>query len=337
MVEARERLRHLGSYVIVRQLGAGGMGTVWYAEHRLLARPAALKLISPKVLGPDPANHDQVRLRFEREAKATASLSSCNTITIFDYGVAADGSFYYAMELLDGLDLQQLVTAFGPQPPTRVIHILIQACLSLGEAHLHGLVHRDVKPANIYLCRMGLDVDVVKILDFGLVSERTSAAPLTAVGMVHGTPAYMAPEQAQGKPLDGRADLYALGCVAYWLLTAKPVFAVKDSVGLMLAHIHAPPPPLAVAANHVIPKALSDLIASLLAKNPAHRPPDALAVIAALRAIPEEAGTAWTPSRAQQWWQKHHREPPPAAVPAGSTTRSCLASAAGAEGEAVVG
>jgi serine/threonine protein kinase len=311
---AKERLRSMGSYTLVRQLGAGGMGTVWQAEHRMLARPAALKLINPQVLGHTSEAQLHMRARFEREAKATASLRSRNTVTLFDYGVAGDGSFYYAMELLDGVDLHELVSQFGAQPPGRVVQILMQACASLGEAHQHGMVHRDIKPANIYLCRLGLDVDVVKVLDFGLVSERAQDPHLTAAGTVHGTPAFMAPEQAQGHAIDGRADLYAIGCVAYWLLTGRLVFEKRDGMAMMLAHVNVPPPPIAVASGQRIPAGLAKLIMRMLAKDPGQRPADAIEVIAALRDLPSDPEPDWSPSLAEQWWRLHRAPGAPVAA-----------------------
>ena len=214
----------LGSYKLVERLGQGGMGEVWRAEHRLLARNAAVKLVRPEVLGGGgPEDAQVIRRRFEREAQATAALGSPHTIRVFDYGVTDDGTFYYVMELLAGRDLESLVREFGPVQADRVVYLLRQVCHSLAEAHARGLVHRDIKPANIYVCRLGLEFDFVKVLDFGLVKVRQPRGQqaLTAT-MEHttGTPAYMAPEIILGETnVDRRADVYALGCVAYYLLT----------------------------------------------------------------------------------------------------------------------
>src|SRR5512138_1005983 len=199
-VEA-SRARELGSYRLVEPLGAGGMGEVWRAEHRMLARPAAIKLIRPEILGPGDTDGRQVLLqRFEREAQATALMRSAHTVELYDFGVTDEGTFYYVMELLDGLDLSQLVKLSGPVPPERAVHFLRQICDSLGEAHATGLIHRDIKPANVYVCRHGRKLDFVKVLDFGLVkrgAERDgNSEQATLDNLAGGTPAFMSPEQA---------------------------------------------------------------------------------------------------------------------------------------------
>ncbi|HYE05936.1 MAG TPA: serine/threonine-protein kinase, partial [Planctomycetota bacterium] len=302
---AERRLQAMGSYTLLHQLGSGGMGTVWKAEHQMLARPAALKLINFATLGYGDGERAQAQERFEREAKATARLRSRNTVTLYDYGVAADGSFYYAMELLDGLDLDRLVTEFGAQGAGRVVPILIQICNSLAEAHAQGLVHRDIKPANIYLCRLGTEVDVVKVLDFGLVTERTRPdARASGPGVVRGTPAFMAPEQAQSRAIDGRTDLYAVGCVAYWLLTGRTVFDDNDPMAAMVDHITLAPTPIASRVPS-LPDGLATIVMTLLAKDPAQRPADAGAVIDALHAVRLPADQAWRPDAANAWWAKH--------------------------------
>jgi serine/threonine-protein kinase len=206
--------RALGSYHLVERLGEGGMGEVWLARHRLLASSAAIKLVRPERLGAvGSENAATTRRRFEREAQATAALTSPHTIRVFDFGVTGDDTFYYVMELLDGRDLETLVAEFGPLPPARAIHLLRQVCRSLAEAHARGLIHRDIKPANIYVCRMGLEYDFVKVLDFGLVKlEDGSRAPawVTAIPVAVGTPAYMAPETILGEDsVDRRVDVYA--------------------------------------------------------------------------------------------------------------------------------
>ena len=307
VVSAQERLERMGSYTLIKELGVGGMGAVWLAEHQLLARPAALKLIKFDLFAHTPAERATAQGRFEREARATASLRSRNTVTLYDYGLSADGAFYYAMELLDGLDLERLVVDFGAQPVGRVVQLLIQILSSLAEAHDHGMVHRDIKPANIYLCRLGTEVDVVKVLDFGLVAERTQGrSQLTGVGVVQGTPAFMAPEQAMAEPLDGRADLYAVGCIAYWLLSGKLLFDKEEPMALLLEQVSTVPPALATVAAQPIPFELNDLVMQLLAKAPADRPENARAVIRLLRAVRLTPEQAWSTERAEIWWALHH-------------------------------
>ena len=278
--------RDLGSYELVERLGEGGMGEVWRARHRLLARPAAIKLVRPAMLsaGSEADARTTVR-RFEHEAQATAALTSPHTIRLFDFGVADDGSFYYVMELLDGRDMASLVAKFGPLPPARAIFLLQQVCHSLAEAHSRGLVHRDIKPANIVVCRMGLEYDFVKVLDFGLV-QVTGPNPthdltqsLAALEGVVGTPAFMAPEMIVGSgKVDHRADLYALGCVAYFLLTGQQVFQGGTQMQALIDHVSTAPRPPSALAPAPIPRALDALVLECLEKDPARRPPDALTV-----------------------------------------------------------
>src|SRR5206468_1620159 len=224
------RMEDIGSYTLDSRLGTGGMGEVWKAKHKLLAREAAIKLIRPQVLQSSTGRQEfLLRKRFEREAQVTASLRSPHTVALYDFGHAKDGSFYYVMELLDGIDLETLVDQYGPMDPGRVVHILYQACKSLEEAHKAGLIHRDIKPRNILLCKLGLEYDFAKVLDFGLVKSLrptdVAESMLTVEGVITGTPAYLAPEIALGnRDIDGRADLYSLGCVAYFLLTGLLVF-----------------------------------------------------------------------------------------------------------------
>ena len=298
-----ERAEQIGSYQLVERLGEGGMGEVWRAEHASLARPAAIKLIRGEALGGTGDEPATALRRFEQEAQTTAGLRSPHTITLYDFGRTQDGSFYYVMELLDGIDLQLLVEKFGPTPPERAVHVLRQACHSLAEAHARGLVHRDIKPANIYLCRHGLELDFVKVLDFGLVKHTAAGSAcdprLTQEGQISGTPTYMAPEVAAGEGLvDDRTDLYALGCVAYWLLTGRTVFAGETALKQILAHVAEPPAP---ASRHVaLPAALDALVLRCLAKKPGDRPQSAEALAAALAALPLEP--PWTPERARAWW-----------------------------------
>ncbi len=304
--------RDLGSYELEERLGGGGMGEVWRARHRLLARPAAIKLVKPEMLGGgDGAGVDgrQALRRFASEAQATAALTSPHTIRLFDYGVTDDGRFYYVMELLDGRDMAALVADFGPLPVPRVLYLLRQVCHSLGEAHGRGLVHRDIKPANIFVCRMGRDADVVKVLDFGLVqyAERDPAQDLTETlttlqGLV-GTPAFMAPEViVGGSQVDHRADIYALGCVVYFLLTGRHVFQGGTQMQSLIDHVSTPPQPPSQHAPGV-PPWLDALVLACLAKSADDRPRDADAVLQRIAA--HDIAPAWTNSTARNWWQTH--------------------------------
>jgi serine/threonine-protein kinase len=219
------RAQELGSYRLIERLGQGGMGEVWRARHRLLARPAAIKLLRPSIVGAGGEAASDALRRFEREAQVTAQLRSPHTVELWDFGVGQDGGFYYVMELLDGLNLEALVKRHGPVPAERAVFLLRQICHSLAEAEANGLVHRDIKPANIFVCRYGGEHDFVKVLDFGIVKATHAASATTGIlatqdDVQHGTPAFIAPEQALGNAhVDGRADIYATGCVAYWLLT----------------------------------------------------------------------------------------------------------------------
>ena len=302
---AVRKARELGSYRLVTRLGEGGMGEVWRAEHRLLARPAAIKLIRPDVLGFARERTGQVLRRFEREAQATALMRSPHTLELYDFGIADDGTFYYVMELLDGFDLDELVTRFGPVPAERALHFLRQICASLGEAHEAGLIHRDIKPANLYACRYGRDVDFIKVLDFGLVKHGDggdeAADKLSGEQqMVGGTPAFMAPEQAVGDPVDARSDLYSVGCVAFWLLTGVPVFRGRTAVETMMMHVHVEPDPPSHCTDRPIPPELDAIVLSCLAKEPAARPQTADDLAARLGAI--RTPQAWTAERARDWW-----------------------------------
>jgi plasmid stabilization system protein ParE len=303
-----KRARELGSYRLEAKLGQGGMGEVWRARHRMLARPAAIKLIRPSFVGggAGAVSADASR-RFEREAQVIARLRSPHTVDLFDFGIAEDGSFYYAMELLEGLDADALVRRFGPVPADRAIHLLRQVCHSLSEAQSCGLVHRDIKPANIFLCRYGEEYDFVKVLDFGIVGQvrdpDQGGTLHTGENALHGTPAFMAPEQAMGTDVDGRADIYAVGCVAYWLLTGQFVFAAETPVGLLLQHAQAAPAPPSTRAPLPIPRALDDLVLSCLAKEPGDRPQSAREL--SLRLAEVDGGSAWTGDRAREWWAAH--------------------------------
>jgi eukaryotic-like serine/threonine-protein kinase len=303
-----KRARELGSYQLEEKLGEGGMGEVWRARHRMLARPAAIKLIRPALSGSfaTTAASDVVR-RFEREAQVIARLRSPHTVELFDFGIADDGAFYYVMELLDGLDTDALVRGFGPMAPERVIYVLRQICHSLSEAHSHGLVHRDIKPANIFLCHYGEEYDFVKVLDFGIVRGSRDATDTIAVhtqeNAIQGTPAFIAPEQALGEEVDGRADIYAVGCVAYWFLTGQFVFTAENPVGMLVQHANKPPTPPSLRTALPIPRALEDLVLSCLAKEPVNRPPSAKAL--SLRLAELASSQAWTQDDAREWWQTH--------------------------------
>ena len=306
------RARELGSYRLENRLGAGGMGEVWRASHRLLARPAAIKLIKSPEPGTLAAISDDTRRRFEREAQVIAQLRSPHTVTLFDFGVTDDGAFYYVMELLDGVDADALIKRFGPIPAERVVHIVRQMCHSLSEAESCGLVHRDIKPANIFLCRYGEDHDFVKVLDFGITKAINKASAetqtnLTVVNVVHGTPAFIAPEQALGSAdVDTRADIYSTGCVAYWLLTGQQVFTADTPMGLLLAHAHSTPEPPSSKTQSPIPAELEALILSCLAKDRDHRPSSARDLLRRLDAL--AFPQPWTEERAREWWRAHLRE-----------------------------
>jgi len=299
--------RELGSYQLVGLLGNGGMGEVWEAEHRLLARSAAIKLIRPELLGSGPQSDATLRKRFEREVEATAALSSPHTIQLFDFGVSDEGMFYYVMELLTGRDLESMVREFGPVSPDRAVYLLRQVCHSLADAHARGFVHRDIKPANIYLCRMGLDYDFVKVLDFGLVKDRNRDAMrtlVTAADGTTGTPAYMAPEIILGEAdVDCRADVYALGCVAYYLLTGRLVFEADTPMKMVLEHVQSAPVPPSQRTELPIPRELDELVLACLEKNPENRPQDARALFRA--ACGCTACDTWNNDRAREWWEAH--------------------------------
>jgi serine/threonine protein kinase len=329
---AEARVRELGSYRLVAKLGAGGMGEVWRAEHRLLARSAAIKLIRPDALQAEVV--DEVRERFRREAQVLASMKSRHTIAIFDYGVTNDSTFYYVMELLDGLDLEQVVVRYGPQPAARVIQMLIQACSSLAEAHEAGLYHRDIKPPNLFLCRAADEVDIIKLLDFGIVQTvnepprplpdgRPSASnldtpKLTQMGAMLGTPGFMAPEQILGMQIDARADIYALGCVAWWLLAGGEVFSrAGGEMKVLHRHMHDPLPSLRSVMRSWLPEGLEQIVYAMLAKEPEQRPTDARELARALRAIEIPQAYTWTYERAAAWWRNYSPPAPVASVPSG--------------------
>lgn len=313
--EQVRQARELGSYHLIERLGQGGMGEVWRARHRLLTRPAAIKLIRPlaatSIIGYEAAS------RFEREAQAIASLRSPHTVELFDFGIADDGTFYYVMELLDGLDAARMVNKFGPMPAARVIYVICQVCHSLSEAESISLVHRDIKPANVMLCRYGEDYDFVKVLDFGLAKAihepgaaegASTLTALTAEHAVQGTPAFMAPEQVLGGPhIDNRADIYATGCLAYWLLTGQLVFHGDTPMQLLVQHAHAMPEPPSARTELPIPTELDAAVLACLAKDPLDRPQTARELARRLEAVPVRG--EWTPELARVWWETHQAVP----------------------------
>jgi serine/threonine-protein kinase len=303
------KAREMGSYQLVELLGHGGMGEVWRAQHRLLARSAAIKLVRPEVLGASTdAEARLVLRRFEREAQATASLSSPHTIHLFDFGMTGEGAFYYVMELLQGRDLESLVREFGPLPANRTIFLLRQVCHSLADAHARGLVHRDIKPANIYVCRMGLEYDFIKVLDFGLVKFRDrSSAHQTMMTVDHGTtgtPAYMAPEIILGDAdVDRRADVYALGCVAYFMLTGQLVFEADTPMKMLVQHVQTPPAPPSQRTEIRIPRELDEVVLACLEKDPNKRPQDAEELFRI--ACGCKGCDGWNSDEARIWWETH--------------------------------
>jgi serine/threonine-protein kinase len=292
--------RRLGQYQLQRRLGAGGMGEVYLAEHVLLKRPCAIKLIRPERAG-DPRNLQ----RFEREVKTTATLSHPNTVQIFDYGHAEDGTFYYVMEYLPGLTLEQLVEQQGPLAPARAVHFLRQVCGALREAHAAGLIHRDIKPSNVMVCERGGVHDTAKLLDFGLVLPRGNPAQdakLTQDGAFAGTPAYMSPEQAGGQEgLDARSDIYSVGAVAYFLLTGRPLFTGRTVVKMLAAHLYEEPEPISTHRPG-IPADLEAVILRCLAKDSAKRFPDAESLELALAQCPTVG--EWTRQAAGRCWSR---------------------------------
>jgi serine/threonine-protein kinase len=302
------KAREMGSYQLGELLGRGGMGEVYKATHRMLARPAAIKLIRPEMLGAVDAEAARLAVtRFRREAEAAANLRSPHTVELYDFGVTEDGTLYLVMEFLDGMDLETMVRKTGPLTGGRVIHILRQVCDSLEEAHARGLVHRDIKPANIHLGQVGLRHDVVKVLDFGLVKEVSNVSlehsMATIPGqMALGTPAYMAPEMALGEPVDGRADIYALGCVAYYLLTGRIVFEAETAFQLIAKHLQSVPVPPSERTDRPITPELERLILKCLAKNPNDRPKSAAQLAQMLDWTPSDA---WREEEAKQWWSAH--------------------------------
>ena len=302
------KARELGSYQLGELLGRGGMGEVYKAKHRMLARPAAIKLIRTETLGGVGDELSRLAVtRFRREAEAAANLRSQHTVELYDFGVTEDGTLYLVMEFLDGMDLETLVRENGPLQAGRVIYILRQVCDSLEEAHARGFVHRDIKPANIHLGIVGLHHDFVKVLDFGLVKEVSSESVGTSMAtipgqMAMGTPAYMAPEMALGEAIDGRADIYALGCVAYFLLTGQLVFEAEKAFQMIAKHLQSTPVPPSQRTDRPVSAEMERLILKCLAKDPNDRPQSAADLLQALEWIPTDA---WGEPQAKEWWSAH--------------------------------
>jgi serine/threonine-protein kinase len=295
--KVREAMQ-LGQYTVENKIGEGGMGTVYKARHALLRRPTAIKMLRPERAGWASL------ARFELEVQHMAELTHPNTVAIYDYGRSPDGVFYYAMEYLDGVDLQTLVDEMGPQAPERVIHVLLQVCGALREAHGRGLIHRDVKPGNIMLCRRGDVPDVAVVVDFGLVKQVIDGSAITSTNAIAGTPAYLAPEAVTAPDQVGAAsDLYSLGGVAYFLLTGRPVFNGASVIEVCMQQVDAAPTPPSEALGRPLPAELEALLLRCLAKDPADRPASAAALAAALAKLPE--ATAWTEDRAADWWQAY--------------------------------
>lgn len=290
--------KQLGQYRLKRRLGSGGMGEVYLAEHQMLKRPCAVKLIRPEKAG-DP----RMLARFEREVRATAKLSHWNSIDIYDYGSTADGTFYYVMEYLPGHNIGEIVDQYGPIPAGRTVFLLEQVCGALAEAHGIGLVHRDIKPANIFCAYRGGVFDVVKLLDFGLAKptmEKNIDTQLTLAGTVTGSPLFMSPEQASGEDtVDARSDIYSLGTVMYYMLTGQPPFVSDNPLKVMIAHASqevVPPRQL----NADLPAGLEEVVLRCLEKDPEHRFQDVASLRVALRELVVE--DQWTSELAAQWW-----------------------------------
>ncbi|AMY10555.1 Serine/threonine-protein kinase PknB [Luteitalea pratensis] len=314
---AAQKAQDLGSYHLESLIGRGGMGEVWRARHKMLAREAAIKIIRPELVqGASARQADVAVRRFEREARVTADLQSPHTVYLYDFGTSREGHFYFVMELLDGVSLQKLVQTFGPQPGSRVIHLLRQVCLSLEEAHASGLVHRDLKPSNIMACKVALQHDFVKVLDFGLVkpTQAEEFTHLTVEGVSAGTPGYIAPEIAMGEErIDGRADIYTLGCVAYFLLTGTLVFTETSPTAMAVAHVQKAPAPPSERTELPVSPDLEKVVLQCLAKKAADRPASARALIRLLDACVD--AKQWCSEDADAWWRTHlppsssHRTP----------------------------
>ncbi|HSS45435.1 MAG TPA: CHASE domain-containing protein [Thermoanaerobaculia bacterium] len=311
ILRLRRQVEKVGPYRLVARLGRGAMGVVWEARHALLRRPTAVKLLAPGTEG------ERSLARFEREVQLTAGLTHPSTIAIYDYGRTAEGVFYYAMELLQGINLLQLVGFEGPLPPARVVHLLRQACGALAEAHAAGLIHRDIKPANLMICVQGGIPDFLKVLDFGLVKDIGSIehapdrgaaeghgdAALSQDGSLLGTPLYMAPEgMSDPSKVDARADLFALGAVGYFLLTGSSPFPGRTAIEVFAMERQGPPPPLSRVGRNPVPASLEQIIRRCLAFRAEDRPGSAQALDTMLEACAEIP--PWRVEEARLWWQE---------------------------------
>lgn len=304
--KAVKEIQRLGQYTLEGKLGEGGMGVVYRASHAMLRRPTAIKLLLPE------RTEKAALARFEREVQRTAMLTHPNTVTIFDYGRTTDGVFYYAMELLEGVSLAELVEVDGPQPAERVIHLLAQCAASLAEAHDAGLIHRDVKPGNILLVDRGGISDLIKVVDFGLVKDiratQDDEPALTNANAITGTPLYMAPEAVVApETVDARADLYALGAVGYFLLTGTHVFGGSSIVEVCAHHLHSVPEPPSQRLGRPVPADLEAVLLSCLAKQLDDRPASAHVLRDRLLACADGAG--WDNARAAAWWAAYRLKP----------------------------
>ena len=303
--EEIQKARRLGQYTLEEKLGEGGMGSVYRARHAMLRRPTAIKLLLPE------KSSEAALARFEREVQLTASLSHPNTVSVFDYGRTPDGIFYYAMEYLEGTDLDALVREDGPQCPARVVHVLEQVASALVEAHGIGLIHRDIKPENVILCERGGIPDVAKVVDFGLVRdlEPASGARLTQAEVVQGTPLYLSPEAIRAPDaVDARADIYGLGAVGYYLLTGTHVFGGATAVEVCSHHLHTVPQAPSERLRRPVPAGLERLILACLEKDPARRPASAALLRDALGALPDVG--RWSETEAREWWERWRRSHP---------------------------
>jgi serine/threonine protein kinase len=294
-----QQARRLGQYTLDEKVGEGAMGIVYRAHHAMLRRPTAIKLLAPQRMG------QKNLLRFEREVQLTAMLTHPNTVAIYDYGRTPDGVFYYAMEFLDGIDLEDLVRHYGAQSEGRVTHILRQVCSALAEAHGLGVIHRDIKPGNIILTVRGGEPDVAKVVDFGLVKELDTAGGTDTSSLdsnvLVGTPLYLSPEAITAPDsVDARSDLYALGAVGYFLLTGEPLFHGRTIMELCAHHLHTAPTPPSVRLGHAIDERLESALMACLSKNPADRPSSAQSLHEALAR--SRAASAWSVEDARRWW-----------------------------------
>lgn len=289
--------KQIGQYRLKRLLGSGGMGDVYLAEHVLLKRPCAIKLIKS-----DKAGDSQALARFEQEVQATARLTHWNTVEIFDYGRSDDGTFYYVMEYLPGMNLDQLVEMCGPLPPERVVHLTTQTCDALEEAHAQQLIHRDIKPANIFAAHRGRVFDVAKLLDFGLAKPLADVedSNLTQEGTVAGSPMFMSPEQVTGETPDGRSDIYSLGIVMYFLLTGRPPFSGDNPMKILIAQAHDAPEAI-TDVNPEVPADLAAVVMRCLEKDRDNRYANVVELRRAL--LDCESAGLWTRERAHEWWQ----------------------------------